>query len=236
MLDVETLGAALKLAKKGGGGGGEGAAIIDDSKILTSTTWSSQKIVDTLCPPFTVSGATVQCTPVANYPLGVKVAWEPRQEGSGDPSPENIRPITGLDEVTVQQSGKNVLNVTGAFRDAFNYVLPNAALVCGATYTYTCSTEVASGAVVALYIIADDYALASYLGPGESASFIVPENADFSQGMWLAGGSANALDGVSVESFMVELGSTPTAYAPYTGTTATLTLPETIYGGELDAV
>lgn len=35
---------------------------------------------------------------------------------------------------------------------------------------------------------------------------------------------------------MVELGSTPTAYAPYTGTTATLTLPETIYGGELDAV
>ena len=35
---------------------------------------------------------------------------------------------------------------------------------------------------------------------------------------------------------MVELGTTPTAYAPYTGTTATLTLPETIYGGTVDAV
>ena len=77
MLDVETLGAALKLVKEGGGGGGEGAAIIDDSKILTSTTWSSQKIVNTLCPPFTVSGATVQCTPVANYPLGVQVEITP---------------------------------------------------------------------------------------------------------------------------------------------------------------
>lgn len=36
--------------------------------------------------------------------------------------------------------------------------------------------------------------------------------------------------------FQLEPGSTPTAYVPYTGTTATLTLPETVYGGELDAV
>lgn len=104
MLDVETLGAALKLVKKGGGGGGEGAAIIDDSKILTSTTWSSQKIVDALCPPFTVSGATVQCTPVANYPLDVQVKITPTQEGTGDPSPENVRPIVGWDAVNIHQS------------------------------------------------------------------------------------------------------------------------------------
>lgn len=216
---------------------GEDAPQIDDAQITAANPWSSRKIVDTLCAPFTAEGNPVTCTPVEGYPLSVQASWEPRQEGEGDPSPENIRPITGMDEVTVQQSGKNVLNVTGAFRNGFNYVLPNAALVYGATYTYTCSTEVASGAGVALFIIADDYALASYLGPGESASFIVPENADFSQGMWLAGGTINALDGVSAESFMVELGSTPTAYEPYQPcTTATLTLPETIYGGTVDAV
>lgn len=110
MLDVETLGVALKLVKEGGGGGGEGAAIIDDSKILTSTAWSSQKIVDTLCPPFTVSGATVQCTPVANYPLGVQVEITPTQEGEGDPSPENVRPIVGWDTVNVWRVGKNLLD------------------------------------------------------------------------------------------------------------------------------
>ena len=104
MLDVETLGVALKLVKEGGGGGGEGAAIIDDSKILTSTTWSSQKIVDTLCPPFTASGSVVQCTPVAGYPLSVQASWEPRQEGEGDPSPENVRPIVGWDAVNIHQS------------------------------------------------------------------------------------------------------------------------------------
>lgn len=106
MLDVETLGAALKLAKKGGGGGGEGGsgAVIDDSKISSSTTWSSQKIVDTLCPPFTVSGSVVQCTPVENSPLDVQVEIAPTQEGTGDPSPENVRPIVGWDAVNIHQS------------------------------------------------------------------------------------------------------------------------------------
>ena len=35
---------------------------------------------------------------------------------------------------------------------------------------------------------------------------------------------------------VVEGTTAPTAYAPYTGQTATLTLPETVYGGEVDAV
>lgn len=218
------------------GAPGLDAPQIDDTQITTTNPWSSMKIVNTVCPAFTVSGPAVQCTPVANYPLGVQVEITPTQEGTGNPSPENVRPIVGWDEVTVQRSGKNVLNVAGAFRSGYNYVLPNAALVCGATYTYTCSTEVASGVKVGLFVIADNYPLSTYLGPGESASFIVPENTDFSQGIWLGGSTLNALDGVPAERFMVEIGSTPTSYAPYTGTTATLTLPETIYGGTVDVV
>ena len=78
---------------------------INDAAINTADAWSSQQIVDTLCPAFEASGAIVQCYPVANYPLGVTVSWEPHQEGEGDPSPENVRPITGLDAVTVTLSG-----------------------------------------------------------------------------------------------------------------------------------
>ena len=110
MLDVETLGAALKLVKEGGGGGGAGGAVIDDSKISSSTTWSSQKIVDTLCPPFTASGPVVQCTPVENSPIDVQVEITPTQEGTGDPSPENVRPIVGWDSVNVWRCGKNLLD------------------------------------------------------------------------------------------------------------------------------
>lgn len=77
---------------------------IDDAQITTTNPWSSMQIVKTLCPPFTVSGAIVQCTPVANYPLGVQVEITSTQEGTGDPSPENVRPIVGWDAVNIHQS------------------------------------------------------------------------------------------------------------------------------------
>lgn len=79
-------------------------AISPDDESVGARPWSSKQIIDTLCPPLEVSGNPVVCYPVAGYPLGVKASWEPRQEGEGDPSPENVRPITGLDEVTVTLS------------------------------------------------------------------------------------------------------------------------------------
>lgn len=66
--------------------------------------WSSKNIVDMLCPPIEESSNPVVCYPVAGYPLGVKAKWEPTQEGSGTPSPENIRPIKGRDSVTVNRT------------------------------------------------------------------------------------------------------------------------------------
>src|SRR5699024_7764659 len=89
---------------------GLNAPQIDDTQITTTNPWSSMQIVKTLCPPFTVSGSVVQCYPVANYPLGVKVAWEPHQEGEGEPSPENVRPIVGLDEVQVARCGASLFD------------------------------------------------------------------------------------------------------------------------------
>lgn len=78
---------------------------INDAAINTADAWSSQQIVDALCPAFEETGAVVQCYPVANYPLGVTVSWEPHQEGEGDPSPENVRPISGRESVSVTLSG-----------------------------------------------------------------------------------------------------------------------------------
>ena len=52
----------------------------------------------------------MQCYPVAGYPLGCKVSWEPTQEGTGDPSPDNVRPIKGRDSVTVERCGENLLS------------------------------------------------------------------------------------------------------------------------------
>ena len=76
------------------------AATPDDTTV-DGRAWTSKKTVDSLCMPFEASGNPVQVYPVEGYPLGVKVSLEPVQAGSGDPSPDNIRPITGRDSVSI---------------------------------------------------------------------------------------------------------------------------------------
>lgn len=60
---------------------------IDDAVISAENPWSSQKIVETLCPPLEATGNPVTCEPVAGYPLGVVARWEPTQAGTGEPYP-----------------------------------------------------------------------------------------------------------------------------------------------------
>lgn len=91
---------------------GKDAPQIDDTTISTTSPWSSKQIVDTLCPPLEESGNPVVCYPVAGYPLGVKAKWEPTQEGSGDPSSENIRPIKGRNSVSLELNGRKTIGLT----------------------------------------------------------------------------------------------------------------------------
>ena len=80
---------------------GQDAPQIDDSRVSSATPWSSRQIVDTLAPEFEASGAVVTCTPVAGYPLHVVSQIMPVQGGEGDPSPDNMRPISGWDSATL---------------------------------------------------------------------------------------------------------------------------------------
>ena len=83
---------------------GQDGVQLNDNAVNTTEAWSSKKIVDSLCPPFSVSGNPVICHPVEDYPLSAVVSLEPKQAGTGDPSPENVRPISGYDSVTVTQT------------------------------------------------------------------------------------------------------------------------------------
>lgn len=97
-------------------------AITPDDTTVDGKPWTSKHIVDSLCQPIEESGNPAQCYPVEHYPLGVKVQIEPTQEGSGDPSPDNIRPITGRDTVSVTRCGKNLSqsNAFGGVQWAYN--------------------------------------------------------------------------------------------------------------------
>ena len=77
---------------------------INDKVLRNDKTWSSNKIVEELYPTFQKEGNPIICYPVENYPLNVKATFLPKQAGTGDPSPDNVRPISGYDSVTVTQS------------------------------------------------------------------------------------------------------------------------------------
>ena len=89
---------------------GQDGVQLNDSAVNTTEAWSSKKIVDTLCPPFSVSGNPVTCHPVEGYPLSAVVTLEPKQAGTGDPSPENVRPISGWDNLTLTRCGENLFD------------------------------------------------------------------------------------------------------------------------------
>lgn len=94
-----------------GADGKDGTQINDTT--VGSDAWSSKHIVDMLCPPLEETGNPVACYPVSGYPLGCKASWEPAQDGSGEPSPENIRPIKGRDSVTItRQEDNQVITLT----------------------------------------------------------------------------------------------------------------------------
>lgn len=230
---------------------GKDAPQIDDTTVTDSAPWSSKHIVDVLCPPISETGNPAQFYPVAGYPLGCKVSWEPTQEGSGTPSPENIRPIKGRDSVTVTRCGENLFNPAW---------MPEKTLNNGLTWTITSDgTVTANGTAngtayynsnyfslpAGTYTIsamshfrisvrnldAGDTTIAAQQ-IGEPCTFTV-ENYIQKAALFFA--ASGTLDNVSAKP-QIEKGTTATTYAPYTGQTATLTLPHTIYGGTVDAV
>lgn len=83
-------------------------AVTPDDSAVDGKPWTSEKIVEALCPPFETTGSIVQCHPVEHYPLGVVSRIDATQSGTGDASPDNIRPIVGWDSVSMTRCGKNI--------------------------------------------------------------------------------------------------------------------------------
>ena len=221
--------------------------VLNDGVITSENGWSSKQIIDTLCPPLEVSGNPVQCYPVAGYPLSVRASWEPRQEGSGDPSPDNIRPITGLDSVQVTRRGKNLLDEsklriqsnyetsyggTGFWYYILNLPTGSYTVSIGATYNgggylWAGNALYGTSGVTSAWFAHQSQKLTTNFTFNDVNKLYVGVSAN----MELV---TSVLD--AVQFIQIEAGSTPTSYEPYTGTAATLALPETIYGGTVDAV
>lgn len=218
------------------GQAGKDGTQIDDATVGLDA-WSSKHIIDTLCPPISETGNPVVCYPVVGSKLGVKASWEPTQEGTGDPSPENIRAIKGRDSVTVTRCGENLLNPSLFQNNKYQnfnaetnyYEISNSSSYwisgiqpCSPNTTYRFNKSVEDGCFYdekknVIGIVGFDF---TFKTPAKCSYYCV----NFSSGSTPYGTPVIATVGES------------TTYSPYTGQTTALTLPRTIYGGTVDAV
>ena len=226
------------------------AAITPDDSAVDGKPWTSRKIVDTLCPPFEVSGSAVTCHPVEHYPLGAVSRIEPIQSGSGDPSPDNIRPIVGWDIVSVTRCGKNLIDYSKMVDTTSNGVKylkqPDGGISVTGTAIkeswcqplYNTSTAIPAGVYTTSLIGKKNTSLqvvikrASGNNQWVSGTFVIADG-DILLYTYIRVEGGNTCN-ETVYPMLVEGNIAPTAYEPYTGDTYTAELPETIYGGELD--
>lgn len=82
---------------------------MDDDRVSAGTTWSSLNVIKQLSQPFSQSGSIITCYPVDGSPLHVVSDITAVQEGEGDPSQDNIRPISGWDGANLVRCGKNLV-------------------------------------------------------------------------------------------------------------------------------
>lgn len=199
-------------------------AEIDDAAV-GANAWSSKHIIDMLCPPLEESGNLVVCYPVAGYPLGVKAKWEPVQEGSGTPSPENIRPIKGRDSVRVERCGENLLDEARfpITKTVYNIRTTSKMILPAGTYT-VCVLSMASG----VYAIGAD--VEHTYDSNKHTFTLARQTAITLDSYWIKGRPEKD------ENIWLVEGNEWRPYTPYIGSTNTLTLPETVYGGEVVAV
>lgn len=221
-------------------------AEIDDATVGLDA-WSSKHIIDTLCPPLEETGNPVVFYPVVGSKLGVKASWEPTQEGSGDPSPDNVRPIEGRDAVKVERCGGNLSKIS-------DISTPNKSLI-----PVELPTEIVADIEISFDTLnaeIENVSTAFFLNKADGTwKAITVQSFGISTAGKIPNGRKTAVfRGVTfktVETVVLKFGYCKwsgdvnnfcvsivpnTPYSPYTGQTATLTLPRTIYGGAVDAV
>lgn len=163
------------------------------------------------------------------------------QSGSGDPSPENPRPISGWDTVTLTRTGRNMLDPTavtqltintGETRWGVRYTQPGTYALSasvpgkGADYVYARLTD-ANGTAVGntMYLVAGSTVRSCevVLEAGQALTVWYVRDLDYD----------TVVDCLTRTQVQVEM-NRRTAHAPPQRIALTAALPETVYGGSFN--
>ena len=189
----------------------------------------------------------------------LKANITPIQSGSGDPSPSNVRPISGYSEVKTTRCGKNILKntLTSTTQNGTTFTKNADGSVTISGTPSAKATVLLSGGDFLVQTLPTVFSYGVPMPTGTrlyckatstSGTVSYPTISSNSVPYVILSTSGATLNNLVIEintSFngtpftiypMIELGSTPTSYEPYNGTTYTTSLGQTVYGGTLDVV
>lgn len=197
-----------------------------------------------------------------NYPLGIKVRIEPKQEGSGDPSPENVRPIVGINMLSMTQCGKNLLNPanmektvtqngftaerladgryhiygTSDNNDAYINLLHGSNFPAFQANTpYTITLLGSNQLSPSIFLRIDGAWVNKPVSQTANSKTYVFDRVDFDTVLIRASVKGSGIEIDDIISVQITIGTeVQTSYEPYCGDTYNIALPETVYGGTLD--
>ena len=191
-----------------------------------------------LLPTDTASGS------IASFPdgqsvipaLSVKAEIEPIQSGSGTPSPDNVRPISGRTEVVTSVVGKNLLPqseyTTNASGVTNKYITASGKLAAGTTITMSGSAVDGTAVTASNTQIQFQLNGVSQLNLSPSMTTTLSQDIEYDGLLYYT----NASLANKTVRLQLERGSVATSYEPYTATTHTTSLGRTVYGGSPDVV
>lgn len=161
--------------------------------------------LESLNPPIAASGSVISFDSAsAGSPINPLIAHiEPVQTGSGDPSPDNVRPITGWTAANVTRTGKNLLDksrvvaitsatsveqlrtgvrvtskTAGTYRSTWTS-LADMGLVSGRTYTVSADVTVTKGTGdITIRNKRNEITIGKYFGSSGSGSITFTYNPD----------------------------------------------------------
>lgn len=194
-----------------------------------------------------VSGDVVSVIDAAERPaVSVVSAVTAVQTGSGDPSPDNVRPISGLGSVNVNREGKNLFDLNAV--ESWPISNDNSSdkrygvksMYRAGKYTISCKANPGGNYIYAKKVQADG-------SLGDNMLLVLPSavnkyTIDLAENegilVYNAAGSGTKESTINIfaaAKIQIETGDTETGYEPYQqGVTLTAQFPQNVYGGSFN--
>lgn len=171
------------------------------------------------------AGGAVASFIVPNPIQSIETTIVAAQDGTGTPSPSNVRLISGFDSIKIYRTGKNLFNLTleDFQTQGIEYYSTRYIAISVPSGDYTVSTNAPTG-----YIWAG----------GTLPNFVrvfqgTPKTISNTNVIFL-GIAKNDMETALSYNIQIEVGDTATDYEAYNGTNVEVQLGQTVYGGSLN--